>query len=263
MANLPGTGVSEMDKQIFEIHNNIRKNPKSLVKDLEEMLTKFDGLLLKRDAKVTLRTKEGEAAVKEAIEYLNKQSPIGPLKWSEEIQKAAGDHTKDIGPRGLIQHDSSDGKSGVKDRLRKYGNVVSCYGENLSFHCDEAKAVLIQLIVDDGVINRGHRENIFNPEFNVVGINTGEHKDFGTMTCLDYAGGFVAFGEPDPIEKQMDAFLKEDVEFEMPDDVRSWKQNSKIQVQGNVAKKTTVRVLKMKDGTDRNLEKTEEKKFTI
>jgi len=48
----------------------------------------------------------------------------------------------------------------------------------------------------------------------------------------------------------MDAFLKEEVEFEMPDNVRSWKQNSKIQVQGNQATKTTVRTLKMKDGTE-------------
>lgn len=54
------------------MHNNIRENPKSLIPDLEEMLKCFDGPLLKRDGKVTLRTKEGDNAVKEAIEYLNK-----------------------------------------------------------------------------------------------------------------------------------------------------------------------------------------------
>ena len=55
---------------------------------------------------------------------------------------ASKDHAKDIGPKGLIQHDSTDNK-GVKDRLRKYGNVISCYGENLSFHCDDAKEVIV------------------------------------------------------------------------------------------------------------------------
>ena len=85
------------------------------------------------------------------------------------------------------------------------------------------------------------------------------------MSTIDYCGGFVPQGEPDPIEKQMDAFLKEDVDFEseMPDAVRSWKQNSKITVQGNVAKKTTTRLLKMKDGTEKNLEKTDERVFDI
>ena len=108
--------------------------------------------------------------------------------------------------------------------MRKYGNVVSCYGENLSFHCDEAKEVLLQLIIDDGVPNRGHRENIFNAEFNVMGSFSGQHKEFNSMTCIDYAGSFVPAGEPDPIERQMDQFLKEDVEFpDMPGDVRSWK----------------------------------------
>lgn len=42
-----------------------------LIKDLEEMLDQFDGMLLKREGKVTLRTKEGREAVDEAIKFLN------------------------------------------------------------------------------------------------------------------------------------------------------------------------------------------------
>jgi uncharacterized protein YkwD len=57
------------------------------------------------------------------------------------------------------------------------------------------------LIVDDGVPNRGHRENIFNPDFRCLGVFTGHHKDFETMTCIDYAGSFVKSGDADPIEK--------------------------------------------------------------
>ena len=63
-----------------------------------------------------------------------------------------------------------------------------------------------------------------------MGCYSGEHQDFNFMTCIDYCGAFVANGEADPIEQQMDAFLKEEVIFEMPDNVRSWKQTSKIQV---------------------------------
>jgi hypothetical protein len=51
------------------------------------------------------------------------------------------------------------------------------------------------------VQNRGHRENIFNAEFNVMGCFSAEHKDFNMMSCVDYCGAFVAQGEPDPIEK--------------------------------------------------------------
>ena len=43
------------------------------------------------------------------------------------------------------------------------------------------------------------------------------------MTCINYAAGYVAKGEPDPLEKQVDEFLKDEVEFDMPKNVSSWK----------------------------------------
>ena len=134
----------------------------------------------------------------------------------------------DTGAKGFVQHESSDGTP-VKERLKKYGKIVTCYGENLSYHCETAMDVLLQLLVDDGVPNRGHRENLFNPDFRCCGVFSGPHKDFDTMAVIDYAAAFVKAGEEDPIERQMDEFLKEEVEFEnMPPDIRGWKQNSKI-----------------------------------
>ena len=43
------------------------------------------------------------------------------------------------------------------------------------------------------------------------------------MSSLIFAGGMVKKGDPDPIEEQMQAYLREQVEVEMPPDVRSWK----------------------------------------
>jgi hypothetical protein len=40
---------------------------------------------------------------------------------------------------------------------------------------------------------------------------------------MDLAGGLIKNGDPDPIEEQMNRFLKEQVEIDMPPDVRSWK----------------------------------------
>jgi hypothetical protein len=41
---------------------------------------------------------------------------------------------------------------------------------------------------------------------------------------MDFAGAFVKNGEEDPIDKQMELFLKEAVdEVKMPNDVRSYK----------------------------------------
>ena len=56
-------------------------------------------------------------------------------------------------------------------------------------------------MVDDGSKSRGHRVNFFNPDFNFMGNNSGEHKEFTYMSCIDYAAGYVPKGESDPIEK--------------------------------------------------------------
>lgn len=107
------------------------------------MLSRFENAsLLKQPGKTTLRTKEGPADVNEANEYLNRLSPLTPLKWNEELGKAARDHVIDIGAKGLVQHESSDGTS-VKERLKKYSKIFTCYGENLSFHCETAMEVIL------------------------------------------------------------------------------------------------------------------------
>lgn len=59
----------------------------------------------------------------------------------------------------------------------------------------------------------------------------------------------------------MEDFLKEQVEFEMPANVISWKQNSKVNVQGNKATKTVTRICKLKDGGEEQLEKTVSREF--
>ena len=54
---------------------------------------------------------------------------------------------------------------------------------------------MIQLIVDDGVRDRGHRKNIFIPEYRLMGCFSGYHKQFKTMTAINYAGDFKTYGE--------------------------------------------------------------------
>ena len=158
----------------------------------------MDGDLIRREGKTNIRTNEGLKAVKEALEYLKKAPKCEPLLWNADLAKSCKDHVEDIGPKGLMQHESSKGAT-VKERIQKHGQILNCYGENLSFHCDEAAEILAQLIIDDGVLERGHRENIFHKDFKIFGSFTGPHKDYDIMTCMQFAGGLVKNGEVDPI----------------------------------------------------------------
>ena len=135
--------ATKVDKDIFTLLNETRANPKSFIPHLQKLLECFDGEVLKREGKTNLRTNEGPKAVKEAIEYLQTKAEKveEPLKWSEELAKAAKEHVEDTGPKGLLSHEGSSGAT-VRDRLQKFGKIINCYGENLSFHCDEAVEVL-------------------------------------------------------------------------------------------------------------------------
>lgn len=83
------------------------------------------------------------------------------------------------------------------------------------------------------------------------------------MTCMQFAGGLVKKGDPDPIQEQMNAFLKEEIDIEMPPDVRSWKQNTKVHVQGNIANKTIIRTCILKDGSEKVITKTIPREFSF
>jgi hypothetical protein len=72
-------------------------------------------------------------------------------------------------------------------RLNKYGTSTSV-GENIAYGTTGGKAIVLQLIIDDGVASRGHRENIFKSTFKFVGSATSTHVTYGTETVIDYAG---------------------------------------------------------------------------
>lgn len=53
-----------------------------------------------------------------------------------------------------------------------------------------ARNVVKQLVVDDGVASRGHRANIFNDGFLIVGLAFGDHPVYRSVCVQDFAGGF-------------------------------------------------------------------------
>ena len=74
--------------------------------------------------------------------------------------KSCRDHVEDQGPLSATGHTGSDGSSPTT-RMTRYANVISPSGENLAYGPIDAQDAILQLIIDDGVANRGHRSNIF------------------------------------------------------------------------------------------------------
>ena len=132
---------------------------------------------------------EGDNVLKEAIQFLKTLQPLKPLQWDPNLARSAQEHVDDIGPKGLLLYQSSDGTE-PEDRISKYGNYVESLGENIDFGPNDAMGVIISLTLDDGEEERPHRENLFKQDYQKVGIACGPHKTEFQMCVMDFAFDF-------------------------------------------------------------------------
>ena len=132
---------------------------------------------------------EGDAVFKEAISFLKSLPSLPPLTWDVNLCKSAQEHVNDIGPKGLLLYQSSDGTE-PEDRISKYGNYTESLGENIDFGPNDAMGVIISLTLDDGEEQRPHRENLFKEDYHKVGIACGPHKTEFQMCVMDFAFDF-------------------------------------------------------------------------
>jgi uncharacterized protein YkwD len=140
------------------------------------------------------RTRASKGAVREAITFLRKTQPLPALEWSDGISRAALAHVLDSGSRGRTGHTGTRGQSPWQ-RMARFGQWAGRAAENISYGVSDARGIVVQLIIDEGVPGRGHRRNIFGPAFRVAGVATGGHARYGTMCVMDFAGGYVEAGE--------------------------------------------------------------------
>jgi uncharacterized protein YkwD len=176
------------DKVVYEI-NMARTAPKDYASLLERRRKFYDKKILRLPGETPILTKEGVRAVVEAIRFLHSIQPLPPLIPSKGMSSGAKDHVKDQGSAGSNGHTGSDG-SQPSDRVNRYGIWEKSIGENLSCGSDQARDIVISLITDDGVPSRGHRKNIFHPDFRVIGVACGHHATYRTVCVMTFAGGY-------------------------------------------------------------------------
>jgi uncharacterized protein YkwD len=182
--------LSPLEKAIVREINIARTNPKGCTSFLEKWKHYSVGKQLKLPGEITIMTKEGATAVDEAIRSIRSMNPVHPLSPSKGMSWAAKDHVKDQGSSGSFQHKGHDG-SQPWDRVNRYGTWQKTIGENISYGSDKARNIVITLMIDDGVPSRGHRKNIFNPDFHVIGVAFGHHATYRTVCVITFAGGYA------------------------------------------------------------------------
>lgn len=183
--------LSQFEKDIiFEI-NRLRSNPAKYAADFIEPLAKnYRRNMLYYPGDKPLQTREGISALNECVRELKRQKPLSLVYPSRGLTRAATDHVKDQSRTGRLGHTGSD-RSNIKTRIERYGQWKVRIAENIAYGGITAQQIVIYLLIDDGVRDRGHRKTFLHPDYNKIGVATGNHPEYGTMSVMDFAGAFV------------------------------------------------------------------------
>ena len=198
----------ELEKELFHQHNELRTNPKNYLSKLRDCLNHFKDKIYHKPNEDPIQTYEGISAVKEAIQFLKNQKPVHELTLNKDISQACRDHINDIGPKGLTNHEGSTGTN-IGERIEKYCEWDGATAENLDFGFKKAENILLNMIIDDGVKERFQRINLFNPEFNIIGIAAGPHKDYGICVAIGYCKAVRPLGsQPNDVSDFIREYIK-------------------------------------------------------
>ena len=187
---------AEKARNIFNLINKFRANPRDLARHLERLKKYLDTStnILSEPDKIQIQMVEGEEVFNEAINYLKNLRPLQPFQWEDALAQSAQEHVDDIGPKGLLLYQSSDGTE-PEDRITKYGEYKESLGENIDFGPNDAIGVIVSLTLDDGEEERPHRDNLFKNDYRKIGIACGPHQTEFQMCVMDLAYDFIPKGQ--------------------------------------------------------------------
>ena len=103
-----------------------------------------------------------------AVNAERSQAGRPPLALSPDLSSIAQGHACDMARRGYFSHTSPDGQS-MMDRARRAGASGLCaMGENIAQGQSD-----VPTVVASWMRSPGHRRNILDPEFRLVGFGRG------------------------------------------------------------------------------------------
>lgn len=182
--------LTDIEKELILEINKFRNDPKRYAEEyIAPLAEHYDRRILHYPGDHPLMTNEGVSALRECVRVLKKQQPLPIMHPSYGLSRAARDHVTDQSKTGKTGHDGSDG-SNMRDRVERYGKWQVRIAENIAYGAKTARQIVVYLLIDDGVRDRGHRVNFLNPDFNTIGVSVGPHPQYNVMSVMDFAGGY-------------------------------------------------------------------------
>jgi uncharacterized protein YkwD len=172
------------DRRLLAELNAARADPLAYARGLQQYRGYFHANLLRYPGvDADIETEEGVKVVDETIAYLRHQNALNQIRPSALLSAAAAEHVADQQHSGAVGHAGSDGSSpGLRVKRLGGGSYVA---EVISYGSIDAVDAMRQLIVDDGVADRGHRSIIYSGELRYAGAACGPHPVYRTVCVID------------------------------------------------------------------------------
>lgn len=175
-----------LEEQVLAGLNEVRADPAAYAAKLRAYRAHFEGnVVTLPGSDVGLRTREGVAAVDEAIAFLSSQKPVTALRAAPELATSARElatHQGMVGGTGHAAADGADAKARIK---RNKGSGLTA--EVLAYAAKDAEGVIRQLIIDDGVPSRPNRKILFEDKYRRAGVACGSHPQNRSVCVVDLA----------------------------------------------------------------------------
>jgi uncharacterized protein YkwD len=193
----PAVGCTSNSAEIAREITSLREDPPAYAKYLEHHLENrwedeytFIGL----DGTTRFKSVEGKAAVREAIGELKQTSPMKGMGTDVFLERSSADHATDSNENNLTGHVGSD-NSKTEDRISRYCLWKGSCGENIDYGNDDAREIIMHLIIDDAVPDRGHRKNLLSPHFALVGSVLCAHPKYRVCCVMNFALDCIGLGD--------------------------------------------------------------------
>lgn len=176
---------SAFERQVFAELNGARLQPQALSQSLRRTRALFTGEVAhEAPGDLGQMTHEGAYAFDDAIRFVDGQGRLPALVWDEDLAGAAADHADEQSLSGGFGH---RGASGVTLGRRVASHVTGkpLLAEVISYGQTSPLGVVRQLVVDDGLPRRPHRNDLFDPALHHVGVACRPHPLYGSVCVID------------------------------------------------------------------------------
>ena len=128
-------------------------------------------------AQVELRGQVETGYVASLRQDLNNLAPAQPLYVHRSETESAKCWATESGRRGIVGHERVGCSS---------SHASSSWGENCSYGANSGREIILQLLIDEGIVNLGHRRNCLNPGFMSVGVGFASHSVYTCCCVMDF-----------------------------------------------------------------------------